>query len=172
MSKAAFVLTLAGLLTLAADAAGAGLGLGFADDTWDGRTVPDGHQCQRFGGGAGSPAVHVTGIPAGTDALVLEFSDRSYPPMDNGGHGKLGYAIPAGATEVTVPSAPAHTTALPEGFWTVAEHGAPGWDTPGAYLPPCSGGKGNAYYVTVRAVKRDGEAPTELARGTLEMGTY
>jgi len=134
--------------------------------------VPPGHQCQKFGGTFGSPALRVNGIPERADALVLEFSDRSYAPMDNGGHGKLGFEIAAGSTAVEVPSAPPHTAALPDGFWTVAEHGAPGWDKPGAYLPPCSGGRGNAYYVTVKAIARDGEAVTELAQTTLEMGTY
>jgi len=153
-------------------AVASGLEAEFVDPVWNGVTVPPGHQCQKFGGTFGSPALRVNGIPERADALVLEFSDRSYAPMDNGGHGKLGFEIAAGSTAVEVPSAPPHTAALPDGFWTVAEHGAPGWDKPGAYLPPCSGGRGNAYYVTVKAIARDGEAVTELAQTTLEMGTY
>lgn len=144
----------------------------FTDPRWDGETVPTGAQCQKFGGSEGSPALRVGNIPAAANALVLEFSDRSYAPMDNGGHGKLGYAIEPGTGEVTVPSAPPHTTDLPDGFWTVAEHGAPRWDTAGAYLPPCSGGKGNSYWLAVRAVIREGDALTEVARTTLEMGRY
>lgn len=163
---------LVALSTQSAFAADGGLEVRFADDAWDGRTVPDGHQCGKFGGSAGSPALRVSGIPAAANALVLEFSDRSYAPMDDGGHGKLGFEIAPGTDAVTVPSAPPHTTDLPPGFWTVAEHGAPGWDTAGAYLPPCSGGKGNAYYVTVKAVERDGSALAELGRAVLEMGTY
>lgn len=144
----------------------------FVDPVWDGAAVPDGYQCQKFGGTHGSPALHVNGIPARTNALVLEFSDRSYAPMDHGGHGKLGYAIEPGSTSVQVPSVPPHTTALPAGFWTVAEHSAPDWDKPGTYLPPCSGGRGNAYYVTVKAVVHEGDDIEELAETILEMGKY
>ncbi len=161
-------LVMTGLSVTAASA----LEVQFADPVWNGETVPAGHQCQKFGGTHGSPALVVGGLPARANALLLEFSDRSYAPMDNGGHGKLGYAFEAGAKAVTVPSAPAHTTALPPPWWTVAEHGAPGWDKPGAYLPPCSGGRGNAYYVTVKAIERKGDAVTELEQAILEMGRY
>lgn len=160
------------LLALPLTVAAAGLEVEFADPVWNGASIPPGHQCRKFGGTHGSPALQVSGIPERANALVLEFSDRSYAPMDHGGHGKLGFEITAGSTAVEVPSAPPHTSELPAGFWTVAEHGAPGWDLPGAYLPPCSGGRGNAYYVTVKAVLRDGEAVTELAQTTLEMGIY
>lgn len=154
-------------VALAAD-----LDVSFADETWDGATVPAGHQCQKFGGTQGSPALRVNGIPEQANALILEFSDRSYAPMDKGGHGKVGYEIPPGNSTAEVPSIPPHTTTLPDGFWTVAEHGAPKWDKPGAYLPPCSGGKGNEYYLTVRAVERKGDEMKELGRTVVEMGKY
>ncbi|HMM75860.1 MAG TPA: hypothetical protein PJ986_09135 [Gammaproteobacteria bacterium] len=144
----------------------------FVDPAWNGAIVPDGYQCQKFGGTHGSPALQVSGVPERANALILEFSDRSYAPMDHGGHGKIGYAIEAGSTSAQVPSVPPHTTELPTGFWIVAEHGAPKWDKPGAYLPPCSGGRGNAYYVTVKAVVRDGDNIEELAETSLEMGKY
>ncbi|MGR8922010.1 MAG: hypothetical protein ACU85V_20530 [Gammaproteobacteria bacterium] len=148
----------------------------FADAAWDGVTVPPGSQCGRFDGTGGSPALRVDGIPAGANALVIEFSDRSYAPMDKGGHGKLGYRLDESAGgSAEVPSAPPHTFELPPAFWTVAAHGAPGWDTAGAYLPPCSGGKGNAYYLTVKAARVGGEPPVVaevLAETTLEMGRY
>ena len=159
-------------LVLPLVAVASGLEVEFVDPEWNGTSVPAGYQCQKFGGTHGSPALRVSGIPERANALVLEFSDRSYAPMDHGGHGKLGFEIEAGSSAVEVPSAPPHTVVLPAGFWTVAEHGAPGWDQPGAYLPPCSGGRGNAYYVTVKAILRDGEAVTELAQTTLEMGSY
>src|SRR5688500_18097487 len=123
-----------------------------ADDAWDGVEVPEGQQCQKFGGKGLSPALAVSGIPNGASHLVLEWSDRTYPPMDKGGHGKVAYAIESGKTEVTVPSVPGHTVELPSGFSVVEQHKAPTWDKPGAYLPPCSGGRGNSYYVTVKAV--------------------
>jgi hypothetical protein len=144
----------------------------FVDPAWDGDKVPDGQQCGRFEGEGVTPEIVVGGIPAEAEMLVLEFSDRSYEPMDNGGHGKVGYRIAAGASEVTVPSAPGHTTDLPEGFVVVAEHQAPNWDKAGAYLPPCSGGRGNAYYVTVKAVREAGGQLEELASAVLEMGKF
>lgn len=146
----------------------------FADPRWDGETVPAGQQCQRFGGDhPGTPALHVTGIPAGTGALVLEFSDRSYPPMNDGGHGRIGWRIAPGSAEVTVPSAPGHSFELPDGFFIVEAHRAPGYDTAGAYMPPCSGGKGNLYAVTVKAV-RDPGAPQAAVLGetVLDLGRY
>ena len=166
------MITLLIALVLPLAAAASGLEVAFVDPEWNGTSVPPGHQCQKFGGTYGSPALRVSGIPERANALVLEFSDRSYAPMDHGGHGKLGFEIEAGSSAVEIPSAPPHRAVLPAGFWTVAQHGAPGWDKPGAYLPPCSGGRGNAYYVTVKAIVRDGEAVTELAQATLEMGSY
>lgn len=150
----------------------AALEAAFVGDTWDGKTVPAGAQCGKFGGTAPSPAITVSAIPAAANALVLEFSDRSYTPMDNGGHGKVGYRLEAGSETVVVPPIPPHTTDLPAAFWTVAEHGAPGWDKAGAYLPPCSGGKGNSYYVTIKAVQTEGDTLTEIEHTVLEMGVF
>lgn len=144
----------------------------FLDEAWNGETVPEGSQCQKFGGEAGSPAIHVAGIPEQANALIIEFSDRDFAPMDNGGHGKFGLEIEAGAGSVDVGSVPGHTSDLPAGFFVVEEHKAPTWDKAGAYLPPCSGGRGNSYYLTVKAVHRMGDETHELAAATLEMGKY
>ena len=160
------------LASAAAPAAAADLDLRFLDEAWNGETVPEGQQCQKFGGEAVSPALHVGGIPEQANALIVEFSDRDFPPMDNGGHGKFGLEIEPGAGSVEVGSVPGHTSDLPDGFFVVEEHKAPTWDKAGAYLPPCSGGRGNSYYLTVRAVHREGSETHELASGTLEMGKY
>ena len=61
---------------------------------------------------------------------------------------------------------------LPSGFSVVEAHQAPTWDKAGAYLPPCSGGQGNSYYVTVKAVHKTGDQTHELATATVEMGKY
>ena len=150
----------------------AALEVELADPSWDGVKVPDGQQCQKFGGQGESPALAVSGIPSGASHLVLEFSDRSYPPMDKGGHGKVAYAIEAGATAVTVPPVPGHTMELPPGFTLVEAQQAPQWDKAGAYLPPCSGGRGNEYYVTVKAIHQMGDETHELASASVEMGKY
>ena len=148
----------------------------FADAEWDGKTVPKGQQCKRFDGkDPSTPKLMVVGIPAEANAIVMEYSDRSYPPMDNGGHGKIGYIISSGTEEVTIPSVPGHSFELPETFFIVAPHQAPGWDTAGAYMPPCSGGNGNNYYVTVKAVVLDEgkkDSFKELDHVVLEMGKY
>lgn len=152
------------------------LKVSFADPVWDGRRVPAGQQCLRFGGeNPSTPRLMVQGIPAGTNVIVMEYSDRSHAPMDNGGHGKIGYRIPEGIKEVTVPSVPGHSFEMPEGVFIIAPHRAPGWDTAGAYMPPCSGGRGNAYYVTVKAVYQPSAGSTDfkvLGQASLEMGTY
>jgi hypothetical protein len=163
---------LAALLTAALTAPLAALEVKLADPSWDGAKVPDGQQCQKFGGKGKSPALAVSGIPSGASHLVVEWSDRSYAPMDKGGHGKVAYAIESGATSATVPPVPGHTMELPAGFSLVEAHKAPTWDLPGAYLPPCSGGRGNAYYVTVKAVHKMDAETHELASASAEMGKF
>jgi hypothetical protein len=146
-----------------------------ADPAWNGKTVPMGQQCRKFGGNGATPAMTVANIPAQANAVILEFSDQSHQPMDNGGHGKIGYRIAPGTARVTVPSVPGHTFDLPSEFFLVAAHRNPSWDKAGAYMPPCSGGRGNLYYLTVKAVF---EAPGEsdgsklLGQGKLTMGRY
>ena len=95
--------------------------------------------------------------------------------MDNGGHGKIGYTIAPGTVEATVPSVPGHTFSLPEGFFLVAAQTNPSWDKAGAYLPPCSGGRGNYYYVTIKAVLQSPDKSQKtrvLATTKLELGRY
>lgn len=148
----------------------------FEDDKWDGKTVPKGQQCRKFGGkNPSTPGLLIQDIPANANAIVMEYSDRSWPPMDNGGHGKIGYKIPAGTNKVSVPSVPGHSFKLPEGFFIIAPHQSPNWDKAGAYMPPCSGGNGNQYYVTIKAViLSPGKTDTfkELSKIVLEMGGY
>lgn len=179
-------LAMTGLTLLLAPAAGAldyqpvaqqaELKASFADPAWDGKMVPKGSQCQRFGGKMPmSPAIKVSGIPQGADVIVLEYSDQSYAPMDNGGHGQIGYHIPSGAASVTLPAVPGHSYELPQGVFIIQEHQAPGWDKAGAYMPPCSGGMGNWYYLTIKALAFDKANPggsKQLGSVRLEMGEY
>lgn len=147
----------------------------FTDPAWTGDKVPEGQQCQRFGGeNPHSPELKITNIPSGADAIVLEFSDRTFEQMNNGGHGKVGYKISGDRSEVTIPSIPGHTMDLPEGFFVVAPHRAPNWDKAGAYLPPCSGGRGNQYAIDIKAVKLDDnqEVSEVLAETSIGMGAY
>ena len=151
------------------------LHLSFGDPRWNGKTVPQGQQCLRFGGRPFTPPLKVKDIPAEANAIITEYSDRDWPPMDNGGHGRIGYTVTPGCKEVTVPSIPGHTFNLPPGFFLVEAHRGQEWDKAGAYMPPCSGGRGNRYYVTVKAIRRTGENDLKgqvLAIGTLELGRY
>jgi hypothetical protein len=95
--------------------------------------------------------------------------------MDNGGHGKIGYRISENTKEITIPSVPGHSFDLPESFFIVSPHQAPHWDKAGAYMPPCSGGAGNSYYVTVNAVYQATPERKEfklLGQAVLELGKY
>ncbi len=146
-----------------------GFDVRFADASWDGIKVPAGQQCLRFGGiNPATPRLIVGDIPTGTTAIELEYSDRDYQKMDNGGHGKMSFVLGSSITKVEIPSVPGHSFNLPVGFKTIAAHLSPGWDKAGAYMPPCSGGKKHAYYVTVKAV--NGNRVT--AEAVLEMGDY
>ena len=150
------------------------LELSFADANWDGKTIPKGQQCLEFGGNGQSPPISVKGIPPGTSELVLAFSDGSYPPCDQGGHGVVAYRVASGVGQVVVPSIPGQTFDLPEDFALIREHcGRDLAMQPGAYIGPCPG-VGNIYYVTVEALSESGEgdAAAVLGSGRLEIGTY
>jgi len=141
----------------------------FVDPAWDGLTVPKGMQCARHGGpGAVSPALKVSKIPAGTVRLVLEFDDEDYGPLSSdGGHGKFAFAVPAGAAEVVVPSIPQGVTeGFPKGVTMLA--GNRSGIAPG-YLPPCSGGRGHRYSITIRAMSAAGKP---LGKRDVPMGRY
>lgn len=140
-----------------------------SDSSWNGNEIPAGQQCQKFGGmNPSTPTLSLSGIPKGTYAIVMEYSDRDSENMNNGGHGQLIYALKSSAQSVEIPSIHGHTFDVPAPFEIVAPHRGPGWDKAGAYMPPCSGGKDHAYYVTVKAVDGD----KVLATKVLELGKY
>lgn len=98
MSKVSSALALAGMLLMGGCTSSpyrsvdtpARLEVVFADAAWDGKTVPAGQRCRWAGGNGATPPLRVTHIPAGANALLVEFSDRSYVLMDHGGHGVIG----------------------------------------------------------------------------------
>ena len=140
----------------------------FTDQAWDNDVVPGGQQCQKFGGeNPATPELMVSEIPEGTTKLLIEYSDRDSEKMNNGGHGRMTYTFEPSDT-VTVPSIPGHSYDLPASFTIVEEHRSPGWDKAGAYMPPCSGGKGHEYYVTIKALAGE----EEKAETVLEMGKF
>lgn len=148
------------------------LSVSFLDKKWDGVTVPAGEQCKPCGGKGSSPALKVSDLPVGTTAVIVEFNDRNYAPLAaHGGHGAISVAVPAGATEVTVPSVPTETNSLPAGVTKVSSHRG---DVPGAgagaYLAPCSCGRGNVYTGLVHAV--NGQTNQVIGQGSFILGSY
>jgi hypothetical protein len=64
---------------------------------------------------------------------------------------------------------------MPEGVIIVSKHKAPDWDKAGAYLPPCSGGKGNKYTVTIQPSKiknLEKKKFKKISRFKLDLGKY
>lgn len=149
------------------------LELSFINNIWDGISVPDGQQCLSFGGNGSSPEILVKNIPTGANALIISFSDRTFKANDLGGHGIIGLWIENNETTIIVPSVPGETNELPEGMFIEAKFRSNrGKD--GAYLPPCSGGRGNEYYATVKAVYKSNSDDESLLLGKadIEMGKY
>lgn len=172
-SIAAFFGTSGTTSALAETSADNALSVRLNDALWDGKSIPDGQQCLRFGGEKpATPPLKISGIPTSTNLLILEYSDRSFEPMNHGGHGRMAYALSRPAQSVELPAVPGHSFELPTGFISLGEHRNPKWDKAGTYMPPCSGGKGNAYYVTVQAVHYDGFKTEVLAKTVLEMGLF
>ncbi|MBZ0128393.1 MAG: hypothetical protein K8F59_04715 [Rhodobacteraceae bacterium] len=131
---------------------------------WDGKTVPTGQQCKLHGGNGATPPIKVTGLPAGTRWIVVEFNDKSYTPLStNGGHGKIGF--PVSGASATLPSVPGMTAKLPGGAVVVAKARSSGRYASPGYLPPCSGGKGNRYSADVKALDADNKVLEKISIG-------
>ena len=150
------------------------LQVAFADPQWDGRTVPVGQRCRWAGGNGSTPPLRVDGIPRAANDLLVEFSDRSYFLMDHGGHGEIGLWLRGTPASVTIPAVAGESLELPEGMFVERKH--QGWlrGHGGAYLPPCSGGRGHRYYATVKAVYKsaDGGESRLLGEQNIELGEY
>lgn len=92
----------------------------------------------------------------------------------DGGHGKIGFWVDQSGT-VALARVPAESHELGEkAFVETNGRGGGRYAKPG-YLPPCSGGKGHAYFAVIKAVykaKIAGEQNQLLAEGHLELGRY
>ena len=151
------------------------LKISFTDNTWNGKTIPTGQQCPTFGGKGSTPGLTVENIPPQANALILEFSNKSHLPLDKGGQGRIGYRFNPGTHKIVLPPVPGNTFDLPRPFFVIAAHRKPFQSKPGAYLPPCSGGKGNYYYLVVKAIllPESLEIPAELlGQGKITLGRY
>lgn len=142
----------------------------FADPAWTGETVPEGQHCALQGGSGATPALHVAGVPDGTTTIEVAFNDETYTPMDDGGHGILHFEVTPENHEVDLASVPGNTAeGLPEGVTVATAARGEGDYASAGYLPPCSGGQGNTYTATVRALNGDSQV---LGQGEISLGTY
>lgn len=148
--------------------AGGSMSAKFADKRWDGIKIPTGENCRIFGGDGSTPALKLADIPAGTNRIQVEFNDLSYPPLSSdGGHGIIAYRH-NGARTATLKSVPGYTQELPKGVELVAAARSKGRFASLGYMPPCSGGTGNTYSATIKAMKDQ----LVLESMTLQLGVY
>lgn len=152
------------------------LKVSFADPLWNGEKIPASQVCSLYGGEASTPKLHVTNVPDGANAIIVEFNDRSYAPLSyNGGHGKIGFWLEEENDPVTLKSVPAESQALPNPAFIEADSRGRGRYAKPGYLPPCSGGKGNAYFAKIKAVYKAQDKAEQnklLATGQIELGRY
>lgn len=160
--------------------AGSKLVVEFADPAWDGKSLPEGQQCNNpHGGNGSSPPLRVSSIPPEADAIVIEFNDKNYQQLSfNGGHGTLGFDIKPGIGSVVLPTVQGETKEMPEGVWLVSNNKVTNkkYREPG-YLPPCSGGRNHRYEAIVYAVKVKDKAEgkqgyKKLSKGKIIFARY
>ena len=170
----AFFALLIGWIAVLPTSSEAGMKARLADQAWDGEAIPAGQQCSHQGGNGSTPAIEISGIPPSTDEIAVAVNDESFPLMKHGGHGVLAFAID-NVRFVTLPPVPGETNDLPAGVRSLVPHQATKKRySPGtAYLPPCSGGLGNKYSLTITALKlsEDGRARV-LDKVWIPLGQY
>lgn len=161
-------------LFTSATAANAQMKARFTDEAWTGDKIPEGQNCSRYGGAGATPPMIIDDVLEYADGIVLEFNDESYTPMDKGGHGIIAFKIDS-QRPVRLPAVPGETNDLPDGVIKIKSHKAKSkpYTPDTAYLPPCSGGMGNKYTISVQAVQfaSDGRY-TVLKRTKITMGKY
>jgi hypothetical protein len=148
----------------------ANLSATFADDIWKSGIVPKTEVCSNFNTKVGStPSITLENIPSDATKIVLKFSDETFKGMRDGGHGVIAYKISKNSSKLTIPSIKGETFDLPKEFSVVIKHrGEKFGKAPGAYLAPCSGGKGNTYSVLIKAM--NGEEVLDTT--SLTLGTF
>ena len=141
-------------------------------DHW-GEKLNETQVCYKFGShqanSAFSPSFVLSHIPSAAVDVVFSYNDTDYEHMDNGGHGIYGYKLPANRQTVVVPAIMGEQ-AVPQGFFAIQEHLSQDWSgTQGVYLPPCSGGQGHVYTVTVSLRDQQGQT---IEQKTLTLGQF
>lgn len=153
------------------------LSVNFADSKWNSEKVPSDEVCSDFNlKGAKSPRLLITNLPKRTNKIILTFSDDTFSGMNNGGHGVISYEITGYKKSIVIPSISSETFTLAKNFKSVKSHRGTQWGkTAGAYLAPCSGGRGNTYSVKIEAIHdfniKD-KKPLLLGSDSLVMGIF
>lgn len=135
---------------------------------WDGKKVPKGQQCRLHGGTPSTPPITVSGIPAGTAFIIGEFNDRDYAPLSTkGGHGTISW--PVKGAKATLGAIDENAATGKGGAQAMKKARSTGEYASKGYLAPCSGGRGNRYFVDLKAVDAKGKV---LDKVRVEMGRY
>ncbi|MGB5867102.1 MAG: hypothetical protein WBG69_04415, partial [Arcobacteraceae bacterium] len=132
---------------------------------------PEEEVCSDYNFEAGhTPEISLQNIPQYTRKIILSFSDETFEGMRDGGHGVIAYSLDIGTTNTTIASIQGETFDLPDQFKSVTAHrGVKYGKEEGAYLAPCSGGKGNTYSVQIQAVD---DKDKVLGTTSLTLGKY
>jgi phosphatidylethanolamine-binding protein (PEBP) family uncharacterized protein len=133
------------------------LAVTFTDsDTWNGKRIPVTLQCAKRGG----VGLKVSGAPAGTQKLVVFFSD----PRAFNNHGLFSYEGTATEGVYTVPAIKERSTKLPAGMELF--QGGSTWGA--GYNAPCPlQSMQHSFTVTVYALNETGAV---IAKGETDMG--
>ena len=132
------------------------LNVEFVDINWGGQLVPNGQQCQKYGGKGASPSLKVKGLTSQANAVLVTFSDKSKWVMGKGSNGKIGIRIKPNQRQVYIPSIKENVTTLPKEMFSIDSYSRK-FRIDGVYLPPCSKGKKHDYFATVESVIIDSE---------------
>ena len=129
--------------------------------------IDNGQVCNTQGApNPSTPALKVTGIPAGAKYLILKVTDEDYG--NSGGHGIFRIDLPANTSETTIPSIFETKKELPAGV-SLVKGEENGMSKHGHYLPPCSNGRNHAYYSDVEVYNSDDK---KINANYIEWGRY
>ncbi|KPC54746.1 hypothetical protein [Amantichitinum ursilacus] len=151
----ASVFAVSALISLSAQAAGT-LTAHYTSPLWNGSAIPAGQQCAKLGGAGATPGLNVFDIPAGSGALLLEFSERSGANL-----GRFIYTLPKGANSAQIPGI-ASNGGLPAGIKAL------GGDGGVQYTAPCT--PGGHFVIRIKALATPDANAAVQAEGRLDMG--
>ena len=171
MKKSFFISGLVSSFLFASSLMASDIDVSFSDEKWNGKIVPIDEVCSDYNVEAGStPALFIDNLPDNSYKVILQFNDKTFTKMDDGGHGILSYKINEGSLNVEIPPQIGETFELEDGFEVVTAHTGTRFNKKaGAYLAPCSGGKGNTYTVDISIVDQENNI---LSAKELVLGKY